>query len=152
MKNKQNFNKDEITLEFLETKLHSLGEPKAPVTLKERLIADIPQKQKRCSFVFSLRQKFGMWGLSASAGIAAVLVLIILNIGPSSSSPGSHNNINNYPNNMIQIEPSLPLAGSNDVWNAFPNDLNIPFIEDINLAARYKQHWNVEMAGFMISK
>ncbi|MBN2589264.1 MAG: hypothetical protein JXA96_05355 [Sedimentisphaerales bacterium] len=153
MNEKQNFNKDEITLEFLEAKLRSIGEPKAPVTLKERLIDDIPRKSKRVYSVFFLHQRFGIWGFGASAAIVMILIVItIFNFGPSTPSSGSNNNFNNYPNNIFEIESSLPLTGSNDVWDNYPNDLDAPFIEDINLAAYYKTHWDIEIASVILSK
>lgn len=112
MNEKQDYNRNKITLKFLKAKLRSIGEPEIPVTLKAKLFNATPRKANRNCSKPSFNQRFGIWGFSASAAIVVILVLIIiLNFGPSIHSSGSYDGMNNY-----------------------PNDLNAPFIEDINSA------------------
>ena len=130
MNKKQDFNKEEITLKFLETKLGSFGEPKVPVTLKSKLLDAIPQKPHKQSAVHFISQRFGIWGLGTSAALVVVFVLII----------------------MLNLGPSVPSTGKNKVTNTYPNDINATFIEDINLVYYSPERLNFEKAGLFLSK
>ena len=125
MNNKQQFNSDKISLEFLKAKLRSIENPKVPVSLKQKLLDSIPHKTNKNFSVHSLPKRLTVLKFSASAAIIGILVLVIvLNSGPSINSSGSYDEINNY-----------------------PNDLNDPVIEDINLATYYKMNWNIKKNG-----
>jgi hypothetical protein len=84
-----------------------------PVTLKEKLLATIPQKQVK---TFSpVRPGFGFWSFSATAAVMLILVAAVF----------FNFNISDTSHKMI--------VDMNDGFsNNFPNDLNIPSIEDTN--------------------
>jgi len=153
MNEQENFNKDKITIEFLETKLRSLEGPNVPVTLKDKLLRAIPGKPKSIVTAKTFRKGFGLWGLSASAAVAVVFMLIIiLDFGPSIPSSGTKDIWDNYPNDLLGTGYYLPPASLSEECNNYPNDLNAPYIEDINLVKYNPRRWNMELASALLAK
>jgi len=115
MKENHEFKWDDITLKSLKAKLRFIPKPDVPVTLKEKLLATIPKKQTKTFSVFPIRPGFGFWSFGATAAVISILIVaILLNFNPS-------------------VHTQKGVEDINDGFsNNFPNDLNIPFIEDTN--------------------
>lgn len=115
MKDNQDFKWDDITLKSLKAKLRSVPKPDVPVTLKEKLLAAIPKKQTKTVSVFPVRPGFGYWSFGATAAVILILIgTIFLNFNVSDTS------------HKMVVDMN---EGFND---NFPNDLNVPLIEDTN--------------------
>ena len=115
MKENHEFKRDDITLKSLKAKLRSIPKPDVPVTLKEKLLATIPKKQIKTFSVFPIRPGFGFWSFGATAAVISIIIVAIL--------LNSNLSINTH-NGVVDINDGFS--------NNFPNDLNIPFIEDTN--------------------
>jgi len=127
MKDNQNFKWDDITLKSLEAKLQSIPRPDVPVTLKEKLLAAIPKKQKKTVSVFPKRPGFGFWSFGATAAMISILIIaVFFNFNASDTS------------HKIVVDMNDGFS------NNFPNDLNIPLIEDTNYVNDNIQLRNIE--------
>ena len=127
MKDNQNFKRDDITLKSLKTKLRSFPKPDVPVTLKEKLLAAIPKKQTKSVSVFSRRPGFGFRSFGATAAMISILIIaVFFNFNASDTSHKM----------VVDINDGFS--------NNFPNDLNIPLIEDINYVNDNIQLRNIE--------
>ena len=125
MKDNQNFKWNDITLKSLKAKLRSIPQPDVPVTLKEKLLAVISKKQVK---TFSpVRPGFGFWSFGATAAVISILIIaMFLNF------------------NMSDTSHKMVVDMNDGFNNNFPNDLNIPLIEDTNYVNDNIQLRNIE--------
>ena len=87
------------------------------------------------------------------------MMIIILDFGPYTHTSGSNDIWNTYPNDLPGTGYSLPPASISEECNNYPNDLNAPYIEDINSAwspgglVKYNPgRWNIEYASALLAK
>jgi hypothetical protein len=125
MKDNQKLKWDDVTLESLEAKLRSIPKPDVPVTLKEKLLAAIPKKKIK---TFSpVRPGFGFWSYGATAAVITILIAAAF-----------------FNFNVPDTSHKTVVDMNEGLSNNFPNDLNVPLIEDINYVNDNIQLRNIE--------
>jgi hypothetical protein len=129
MKENRDSELNKVTLKSLETKLRSIPQPDAPVTLKLKLLKVIPKKPRKEEYARTIRPRLGILGYGATAAMVFILTLIvILNFGRSTA-------------------PRMFVPGPNDGIYNYPNDLNVPSVKDINYVNYNVQWQSINNAG-----